>query len=720
MFPIPHSMLALGAAVGAALVAVQAPPSPTLRALLLVGAAALALTRLAPLSTSARWLLALGALVAAGAGEGHAARRTPSAPGLYRVVGHIVRVDPPREHFGASAALLDERGNHVELRFEDDPPRLRAGERWSALGRLLAERELVNFDTRPGERGPTRLLCSGAALRRESGASLVRTLAEDLRLELTRRIDALFPPAQRGLAQALLLGHSRAIEPEHRERLRATGTAHLIAVSGAHVMLFLALPLLLFRAWRRCWRVPALALLVVGYTLITGGAAPVRRAAVLVATQLACDVLGRPHRGSDALAWAAVIELACAPEQILDLSFLLSYLAVAGLLLALREAPAPTTWAKRVELALRVGLGATAATMPLLHYTFGTFSPHTLWLSPIGSPLLACSMALGYLGLALSSTWLACAAAQPLVFFDALLVFADELAGTPIGLGAFPLLASTALSLATLAALAGARRAAQAAALVALLIALGASWPAARRASEPRFFVEVLDVGHGTCVLLGEPHGAVALFDAGSRHAVRRAGSSLRARLDHYGAREILFVAISHHDDDHRNLLREVAGLPPVRTRIGPPGCPEVDQELCEGMLRFELGAAVVSLHAPRSRIDAPTNDRSLWMRIELEGHRLLLFGDSDWLGLAELLDDLPRGCDALLWPHHGRTRAGARALVARAQPGAIWISDEQAHAFEGLAGAIPVLATAERGALLWTLEEDGSGHTTWARAEPR
>ncbi|MBK9388550.1 MAG: hypothetical protein IPN34_27375 [Planctomycetes bacterium] len=246
---------------------------------------------------------------------------------------------------------------------------------------------------------------------------------------------------------------------------------------------------------------------------------------------------------------------------------------------------------------------------------------------------------------------------------------------------------------------------------------LGALWPSHRPEVAPRFFVEVLDVGHGTCVLLGEPGGRVALFDAGSRHAARRAGQSLRARLEHHGARELLFAAISHRDDDHRNLLRDRAELPPVRTRIGPPGCPDVDQELFSGVLRFSLGEAVVTLHAPRARLGAPANDRSLWMQVELGEHRLLFFGDADWLGLAEVLDELPSGCDALLWPHHGRTRAGGRALMARARPRAIWISDESAHALEDIAASVPVLATAERGALLWTMEADGAVRTTWAAA---
>jgi competence protein ComEC len=545
-------------------------------------------------------------------------------------------------------------------------------------------------------------------------------VAEDLRGVLTQRIDALFPAAQRGFAQALLLGHARALEPIQRERLRATGTAHLIAVSGAHVMLFLALPLVLLRSWRRRWRVPALAFLVIAYTLITGGAAPVRRAAVLVATQLACEVLDRPHRGLDALCWAAVVELACAPLQILDLSFLLSYLAVGGLLLALRDAPAPSTWPKRVEIALRVGLGATAATMPLLHWAFGTFSPHTLWLSPLGSPLLAISMALGYGALAASSSILAWCAAQPLALFDAVLVFADDLAGTPIGLGALPVLASTALAFAVLAALSGAGRTARVAAVVATLLALGSLLPPRAAAERPVFFVEVLDVGHGTCVILGEPHGRIALFDAGSRHAPRRAAISLRARLAHHGAREISFAVFSHRDDDHRNLLRDAGGFPPIRSRIGPPGCPEVDQELHEGTLRFTLGEAEVELHAPRARLTAPANDRSLWLDIRIRGKRLILLGDPDWLGLAEVLDDLPRRCDALLWPHHGRTRDGGRALVERTRPRSIWISDEEDHALEGLAGAVPVLGTTAHGALLWTLGADGAVALRRARAEPR
>lgn len=716
MGPLPFSFLALGVAAPAALVAVLAPPSPLLRAALLGAAAALALTRLAPLPALARALLALAALVSAGSGAPPRVPVLGPEEGLLRVRGVIARVDAPGPHGERSAALHEDSGLAFELRFEGSPPPLRVGERWSALGHLLEERPLANFDTRAEEGGPRRLRCSAATLRREAPCSAPRALAEALRAALTQRIDELFPAAQRGLAQALLLGHSRAIEPAHRDRLRSTGTAHLIAVSGAHVTLFLALPLLLMRPLRRRWRVAGLAFLVLAYTLITGGAAPVRRAAAIVIAQLACDLLDRPHRSADSLCWAAVIELGWEPAQILDLSFLLSYLAVGGLLLGLRGAPAPRRAREHLAIALRAGLGATAATLPLLHYVFGTFSPHTLWLSPLGSPLLAVSMALGYSALACGSHLLAWCAAQPLVLFDAVLIFADRLAGTPIGLGALPLLASAALASAVLAALAGARRAALAALGLALLAALGALRPWSTRGEPASFFVEVLDVGHGTCVILGEPGGRVALFDAGSRHAPRRAGRSLRERLAHHGASEIAFAAISHRDDDHRNLLGAAEGLPPIRVRIGPPGCPEVDQELHAGTLRFLLGPAVAELHAPRARIGAPPNDRSLWLEIRIQDRRLLLFGDPDWLGLAELLEDLPSGCEALLWPHHGRTVAGGRALVERARPAAIWVSDEVERDLLGVAGATPVLSTARGGALLWSISASGEVELRRAR----
>lgn len=728
---LPTSTYALAVAIPAALAAVYAPASSELRSAGLALTALLALTPFVPLPPRARALLALAMLIYAARGEAPLRPNKASSPetaefadenvGIFRLVGVIARIDPDEVSGTTSGSLIDDRLHSIEFRIEGDAPRMRVQERWSMLARRMPSRPLWNFDRPPPTSPLARVVCSAASMQRERASDFVFAVTEDVRAELTRRIDQLFPAAQRGLTQALLLGHARAIESAQRERLRATGTAHLIAVSGAHVMLFLALPYFVLRNLRRRWRLPLLAILVLAYTLLTGGASPVRRAALLVAAQLACEGWNRPHRGFEALCWTAVIELVISPAQIIDLSFLLSYLAVAGLLVGLINAPAPSSWRRRLLLSLRMGLGACAATLPLLHHHFGSFSPHTLWLSPLGSPMLALSMALGYTAIAIQSGTLAWCAAQPLAAFDQILFYADQLAGTPIGLAEVPLSGSLALSAAVLTALAGLWRVAIAACSL-TVVAWCSSWMEGwlfdAEAPRPIAFIEALDVGHGTCVLIGDDRGRAVLFDAGSQHAPKAAARALASRFAHHGITEIVAAVISHRDDDHRNLLRFSADLPEPRIRIGPTGCPEIDQELIEGSLHLQVGDLSLTIHAPRARPTAAPNDRSLWLEVEVGSHRFVLCGDPDWLGLAEILEELPHGCDVLLWPHHGRTRAGTRALVERAAPRRIWISDEVERDLDGGAGKIPVFDTTRCGALLWTLSADGT--VRWQQARVR
>ena len=128
----------------------------------------------------------------------------------------------------------------------------------------------------------------------------------ELRRRLLARLDRLPDPLARGLAAALCLGDRSRLPTGLADLFTRTGTRHLLAVSGLHVgllALFMAFPLRLLRRGRRGRprqpstatgrgilgqlpaNLPALlrAAMILALIPLTGGAAPVRRAAMVLA-----------------------------------------------------------------------------------------------------------------------------------------------------------------------------------------------------------------------------------------------------------------------------------------------------------------------------------------------------------------------------------------------------------------------------------------------------
>ena len=164
------------------------------------------------------------------------------------------------------------------------------------------------------------------------------------RLALAARIDRTFPPDQRPWLRALLLGDRSGLNSDAQTRLRRSGTAHLIAISGLHLaliagLIYLALlPLLasLPPRWRHGIQPRTIALHAtlaasLVYALLTGAAAPVLRAWMMLAAVVLCWHV--PVIGSrDALKLAALGVLLQNPWQLGAAGAWLSFSAVAIIL----------------------------------------------------------------------------------------------------------------------------------------------------------------------------------------------------------------------------------------------------------------------------------------------------------------------------------------------------------------------------------------------------
>lgn len=164
------------------------------------------------------------------------------------------------------------------------------------------------------------------------------------RLALAARIDRTFPPDQRPWLRALLLGDRSGLNSDAQNRLRRSGTAHLIAISGLHLALIAGLIYLALRPllaslpprWRQGIQPRTIALhgtLAVSlvYALLTGAAAPVLRAWMMLAAVVLCWHI--PVISSrDALKLAALGVLLQNPWQLGVAGAWLSFSAVAIIL----------------------------------------------------------------------------------------------------------------------------------------------------------------------------------------------------------------------------------------------------------------------------------------------------------------------------------------------------------------------------------------------------
>ena len=142
------------------------------------------------------------------------------------------------------------------------------------------------------------------------------------------------PEPEASLGQALLLGMRDTIPDAVLDDFRATGTSHLLAISGLHVGILMALVLPMsarvFGRRRSLYLiVPLVAVWL--YAVLAGLSPSVVRASIMGTVYLAALALGRPKSILPALGLAAAVMVAISPNILWSVSFQLSFAAMAGI-----------------------------------------------------------------------------------------------------------------------------------------------------------------------------------------------------------------------------------------------------------------------------------------------------------------------------------------------------------------------------------------------------
>ncbi|MEI7772800.1 MAG: ComEC/Rec2 family competence protein, partial [Chloroflexales bacterium] len=301
-------------------------------------------------------------------------------------------------------------------------PIYRSGDRLAVTGRLKAPQAAE----RPGEfdyraylahRGIHVLIPEPKAVRLlpAAGGGPLRLLY-DAREACRATMVRLLPEPQASLIVGILLGIQSSIPDDVYASFSATGTSHILVVSGWNFTIVAAL-LGGLTARLRLGRWPAFGLTLAImwiYALFTGGSAAVLRAAVMASLMVLARTSERRSEPWTLLLAACWIISAADPHTLWDLGFQLSALATASLFAFARPVegwisrrrPFSWAWMAPFSEALTATLAAQVLTLPLILSAFGNLSLIAPLANVLLVPVVPYAMLFGSLALAGGLLWL--------------------------------------------------------------------------------------------------------------------------------------------------------------------------------------------------------------------------------------------------------------------------------------------------------------------------
>ncbi|MCW4151678.1 DNA internalization-related competence protein ComEC/Rec2 [Halomonas sp. 18H] len=601
-------------------------------------------------------------------------------------------------------------------------PKIRAGERWRFTARLRPPSGFRNPGTfnyrgwlwREGIQATGYLRASPPPRRLAKASPSVhrRALSHLAAQDLGAR------PA-RWLA-ALTLGAEDQLTRDDWDLLNATGTTHLVVISGLHIGLVAAFSLLLCRGLARAlrpgnWRLAiwpwwAAGLCACGYALLAGLEAPALRALVMALVGL-WVASGRHAPGAWQAWWLALaVVLLIDPLSAWRPGFWLSFVAVAVLIVIWQGRTRPqgaTGWCLAL-VRTQCLLAPIMAAAVLL--AFGRVAPAAPLINLVAVPLVSSLLVpLGLAGWLLA--WLpplssACWTLFAMLSESLAALLEFGVAVSPLWEPAAPRRLPLAFGLAlgglawALPGLAGSWRG-----LLTGLVILGLAWPKAEPLPAGELRVRVHDVGQGQLVEL-RTRDYRLLVDTGPRF-----GSGFMPLESLWPPGQYFDdVLVSHGDRDHAGGLQALEEQHAVARYLAPAEAdlPVAFQPCHTGQSWHRDGVAFRVLWPPETLRGLSRNDRSCVLLVRTGSHRLLIPGDVGRRVERSFVARMEAGISVLVAGHHGSRTSSGPTLVSRLDPGVVIYSAALDGRFEHPADEV-VRRFRRAGSCQWSTAQDGA-----------
>ena len=261
---------------------------------------------------------------------------------------------------------------------------------------------------------------------RENRGNILKLRLEKFRTSIRNLISATSPNDEGKILQALILGEKGEIPEDILENFKRTGISHVLAISGLHIGIIAFLALIFIKTIMKSSeylllkfniiKISALfaTIPIMCYAFVAGLGISTIRATIMILTFIVAVLLGKERDLLNTLALAAFIILIVTPVSLFDVSFQLSFTAVASILII---TPRLTDFIPRrdydktdkssllkrkfvfnILLFIIVSFAATIGTLPLIAFYFNRLSTITLLSNIVIVPIIGfCVLPLGLL-----------------------------------------------------------------------------------------------------------------------------------------------------------------------------------------------------------------------------------------------------------------------------------------------------------------------------------
>jgi competence protein ComEC len=574
------------------------------------------------------------------------------------------------------------------------------------------------------------------------------------------------------MLRALLLGDSDIELREVRAAFQHTGTAHLLAISGLHVVIVWAFIYNLCRLLRLR---PSFTIWVTGAFVILYGlsalpSTPAERAVLLCLAATFSLVLQRRVDSIQLLSTICFAMLIVDPLSIFEPGFQLSFACVLGLMTlqgrmagqirrmrdrdveiahTFRPATGMTAalrWLRaHTEQAVAGAIVAWAISIPIVETHFNQLNVWSIPCAILLAPLTFASIVAGLLKivLTLALPWLAgiwaIGASGPIRLLRVSAEFLAKIPGSDFPLRApSPWIVALYFAALTLAiapiAWPRVKRATLGASII-LLVTL-ATFPFMLGASPGAVLkITVLCVGNGRCIVIEAPSADPVMIDAGSARVSQLQYSVIAPFLRSEGISNIGWLFLGDGDYDDINACAEVAGeFSPRRIFISPHLrnraqesyvtnhlMQELDamglspQAIAQGqMLAVDRGDTELEVLWPPANCAMGMHDCGLVLKLTYAGKTIVFPANIDVAAEKELLKH-PQNlkADVLIAPHHGTTNAATAEFIAAVNPSVVISSNamrmtEKQKELESIVEPRKLYRTDSSGAITVTIDRAG------------
>ena len=226
-------------------------------------------------------------------------------------------------------------------------------------------------------------------------AALIKT-----RLAFENNLKKILPHDKAVFLSGLTMGDVGELSPQFYAAMKASGTTHLVALSGQNIsiVVFLIFGILGFFVPKRFVFAPTIVLISL-FVIMTGAEASLVRAAIMGFIILLAEKSQRSFSLRNALTAAALIMVLYNPKVLVfDLGFQLSFLAMLGIGYLQPFLEKITGWQNKIMKKLVwPSISAQATVLPLLILKFGYFNPLSIAANILIAPIIPYTMILGFI-----------------------------------------------------------------------------------------------------------------------------------------------------------------------------------------------------------------------------------------------------------------------------------------------------------------------------------